>query len=143
MPFRLGDTDRAKFALDDWLDYDVRRISVADLEELSERYDFDPTDWPDPLLGALTLEQAGDPDAKAKPPRWRNRAIVWMLLRQNGVQATWEQAGEAFFTEIMYRAPEVEAEVGKGESPPSTDSRPSGGSTTRRSRSSSTSTNKK
>lgn len=142
MPFRLGDTDRAKFDLDDWLDYDVRRISVADLEELSERYDFDPTDWPDPLLGALTLEQAGDPDAKPKPPRWRNRAIVWMLLRQNGVQATWEQAGEAFFTEIMYRAPE-EAEVGKGESPPSTGSPPSGGSTTRRSRSSSASVKKR
>lgn len=142
MPFRLGETDRVKFGLDDWVDMSVRRISVADLEELSERFDFDPSDWPDPYVGVLTLEQAGDPDAKPKAPRWRPRAVVWMLLRQNGVPVTWDEAGSVAFLEIQYR-PEVEVDAGKGGSPPSSGSPASGGSTTRRSRSSSTSTKPK
>lgn len=135
MPFRLGESDRPKFGLDGWINYDVRAISVADLEELSERFDFDPADWPEALFGQLTLDQAGDPDAKPKAPRWRNRAIVWMLLRQNGVDISWNDAGSVAFYNISYQPPEPEttAEPGKGAaSPASTASARSAASTTGR-----------
>lgn len=95
MSIRLCDEDRERFGCEEWLDFDVRDISVADLGELSERFDFDPYDWPEPFFGALTLEQAGNPDAKPKPPRWQGQATVWMLLRQNGCDVSWDGAGAA------------------------------------------------
>lgn len=137
MPFRLGDKDRARYGLPEWIDYSPYSITLADIQELSERFDFDATDWPDPYLGQITLEQAGDPDAKAKPPKWRNWAWAWMLLRQNGVDASWADAGTVFFYEIQFKPADAAApsdvEPGKDASPPSTASRSSGSSTTRRS----------
>lgn len=95
MLFRLCPEDRELFGAPEWLKFDARAISVGDLEELSDRFGFDVEDWPEPFRGQLTLEQAGDPDAVPRPPRWRNRALVWMLLRQNGVDASWEDVGRA------------------------------------------------
>lgn len=93
MAIRLCDGDRERFGCDEWLEFSPLAISVADMEELSDRFGFDPEDWPEPFIGQLTLEQAGNPDAKPKPPRWRNHAVAWMLLRQNGHDVSWEEAG--------------------------------------------------
>ena len=123
MAIRLCDKDRERFGCAEWLDWSPSAVSVADLEWLSDKFGFDPDDWPTPLVGELTLEQAGDPDAKPKPPRWRNRAWAWMLLRQNGHMVTWEEAGEVRFLLARTKTEPVE-ESGKGEadtepSPPS------------------------
>lgn len=95
MRFQLPESDQQEFGVAETLESDLWGISVDDLEELAERFGFDPMDWPEPFVGQLTLEQAGDPDARPKPPSWRNRAMVWMTLRQNGVDASWERAGKA------------------------------------------------
>jgi hypothetical protein len=100
---RLCDKDRERFKVDEWLEADWLDISIVDLEELSVRFGFDPDDWPEPFVGALTLEQAGNPDAKPKPPRWQPQAAVWMLLRQNGVDASWDDAGSAHWLKIQTR----------------------------------------
>lgn len=92
MRVRLGDEDRKRYELPEWCGFDLRDITLVDLNELSERFGFDPNDWPDPFMGEITLDQAGDPDAKPKPPPWRNQALMWMILRQNGCDVTWEQA---------------------------------------------------
>jgi hypothetical protein len=95
MGIRLCDADRERFGCEEWLDFDVRDVTVADLGELAERHGFDPYDWPEPFFGALTLDQAGDPDAKPRPPRWQGHAAVWMALRQNGCDVSWADAGTA------------------------------------------------
>lgn len=136
MEFQLCPEDRALFGCGEWLPCDIRAISVADLEELSERFAFDPEDWPEPFSGQLTLEQAGDPDAKPKPPRWRNRALIWMILRQNGCDVSWEDVGKARAYLIQARHDEV-PELAPGKEPTEeTPSPPSESSTTRRSKSS-------
>lgn len=93
MEYRLSDQDRERFGCAEWLPYSPYDISVADLEDLSDRFDFDPSEWPTPLFGELTLEQAGDPTAKPVPPRWQMRATVWQILRQNGHDVSWDDAG--------------------------------------------------
>lgn len=127
MQLRLCDEDRRHFGCPEWIEFDLRNICVADLEELSERFGFDPDDWPDPLRGQLTLEQAGDPEAKPKPPRWRDRAIAWMALRQNGFPVSWDEAGAAHVLLMAKRDDEVEAPRGKDSTPetPSPNSDPS------------------
>jgi hypothetical protein len=116
MRFRLCEEDRKRFGVAEWLTFDLRAISVADLEELSERCGFDPTDWPEPWLGQLTLEQAGDPDARPKPPRWHDRASAWMLLRQNGCAASWDDAGTVRMFLVDFRGDEIApASPGKGD----------------------------
>lgn len=132
----FGEKDRARWDLPEWLEFDPRDISVVDLCELSDRFGFDMRDWPTVLFGELTLEQAGDPDAKPVPPKWQNQAVAWMALRQNGRMVSWDEAGEARTSWFRFRFPES----GKDPSSPST-STPSDdsekASTTRRSRSSS------
>jgi len=91
---RLGDEDRQRFSMPEWCTFDLRNISLAELGELSERFGFDPNDWPDPWVGELTLDQAGDPDAKPIPPPWRNQALMWMVLRQNGADVSWDDAAQ-------------------------------------------------
>ena len=94
MRFQIGEADQKEFDAPEWLDFDLRAISAGDLEELSDRFGFDPMDWPDPWIGEIALEDAGD-GAVPKPPKWRNRALAWMLLRQNGIDVSWEEAGKA------------------------------------------------
>lgn len=135
----FGDKDRQRWDLPEVAEFDPRDITVADLEELSDRLGFDMRDWPDVLFGELTLEQAGDPDAKPVPPKWQPRAVVWMALRQNGRMVSWDEAGEARTSWLRYVASE-----GKDQSPdtsePSDKPEPS---TTQPSESSSTSRKKK
>ena len=94
MRVRLCDEDRARFATPEWCGFDLRNISLADLGELSTRFGFDPNDWPEPFVGQLTLEQSGDPDAMPKPPPWRNQALMWMVLHQNGADVSWDDAAQ-------------------------------------------------
>jgi hypothetical protein len=95
MQIRLCDADRERYGCDEWLELDVYDVTVADLGELSQRFGFDPMDWPEPFFGSITLDQAGDPDAQPKPPWWAAHAAVWMTLRQAGCDVSWEQAGKA------------------------------------------------
>lgn len=127
MEYRLCDPDRERFGCDEWVPYSAWAISVADLEELSARFGFEPSDWPTVLFGELTLEQAGDPDAKPVPPPWQMRAVVWQILRQNGHDVSWEDAGSVRFGLVRVR------EEGKDPGP----STGSATSTTPRSKSSS------
>lgn len=112
MRFSLCEEDRLHFGAPEWLTFDPRNISINDLEELSDRFGFDPVEWPAPFYGELTLEQAGDPDAEPKPPRWRNHALAWMLLRQGGLDVSWEDAGSMRIFRTR-RETEVEPEPGK------------------------------
>jgi hypothetical protein len=128
---RLCDEDRALFGCDEWLDpASVLAISINDLDELAGRFEFDPSDWPEPLFGQLTLDQAGVEGAKPKPPPWRSRAQVWMLLRQNGYDVSWEDVGKAH--PLLMTNDVVDPSPGKDPAP----SPNSAASTTRRSRTS-------
>ena len=144
MRLSLCEEDRVRFSLPEWLEFDLRNISVADMDELSDRYGFDPDDWPAPFLGELTLEQAGDPDAVPKPRRWRNHALCWMLLRQAGVPASWDEAATVKYMMIRTESTaEPEAESRGKEATVATASARSAGSTTRRSATSSASRRRK
>ena len=144
MRFQICEADQKRFGAPEWLEYDARDITVADLNYLSERFGFDPNDWPEPFQGQLTLEQAGDPDAQPKPPPWRNQAMCWMLLRQTGFPVSWDEAADMHFFRLRVDLPdEVLAEMGKGPTTPARRSAPSGASTTRRSGTSTASRRKK
>lgn len=137
----FGEKDRERWSLPEVVEWDPRDIAVADLEELSDRFEFDMRDWPNVLFGELTLEQAGDPDAVPVPPKWQTRAVVWMALRQNGQLVSWDEAGEARTSWLRFVASE-----GKAPARSQDTSEPSGSpepSTTRRSASSSTSRKRK
>lgn len=127
--FSIPESDQKEFGAPDVLVWDPVDITVEDLEELSERFGFDPADWPIPLNGELTLEQAGDPDARPKPPKWRNRALVWMTLRQNGMDVSWQHAGKGHFY-LWRRVPDEPVIQGK-EPTEETHSPASAASTTR------------
>jgi hypothetical protein len=142
MRFQLCEQDRERFGVGEWLDFDLRAISLKDMTWLSEKFGFDPEDWPNPWLGELTLDQAGDPDAVPKPPRWRNQAMCWMLLRQNGVDASWDDAAEVHYL-LIRMEPDPEPESPGKEPTPAKLSAPSAASTTRRSGTSSTSRGKR
>lgn len=129
--FSIPESDQREFGAPAVLDWNPLDITVEDLEELSERFGFDPSDWPVPLNGELTLEQAGDPDAVPKPPKWRNRALIWTTLRQNGIDVSWERAGKGHFY-LWRRVADDEVTPGK-DSTEETPSLPSDVSTTRRS----------
>jgi hypothetical protein len=131
---RVCDEDRELFGCDEWLEFTPLNISLDALDELAQRFDFDPGEWPEPFYGQLTLEQAGVEGAKPKSPPWRARATVWMLLRQNGFPVSWEDVGKSH----PYLA-RTDASLGKAEDP----SPPSEPSTTPRSRTSSRATRKK
>jgi hypothetical protein len=92
--FRLCDEDRERLGCAEWIAWDAWAITVGDLDELSERFSFEPDEWPEPLFGQLTLEQAGDPDAKPKAPRWQKQAAIWMALRQSGLEVSWDDVAK-------------------------------------------------
>lgn len=123
---RFGDHDRARWGLgDEWLEFDPNDISVADLGELCDRFDFEPPDWPEVFFGRLTLEQAGDPEAVPKAPRWQRHAFAWMVLRQNGHHVSWEEAGEARIARMVLRQTSSPGKEPEEETSPSEPSEPS------------------
>lgn len=133
MKVRLCDKDRELFGCAEWLEWSPADISIDDLDELAGRFNFDPEEWPEPFFGQLTLEQAGDPEAKPKPPPWRSRAVIWMMLRQNGHPVSWEETGKAhpYLAQTDVPTNDVtDVTPGKAPLPPSAPS------TTRRSRTS-------
>lgn len=132
MRLRLDEDDAKMLGCERILPLDLSAIAIADLDELSERFDFDPEDWPTPLVGEIAFADAGNPDAKPKKPRWQKQAAVWVAVRCSGVEITWEQAGRVQALKTMYLADEVEP--GKDEEP----SENSGASTTGLSETSST-----
>lgn len=115
MEFRLRDEDRERLGGPEWLPWSPMAVTINDLDELVDRFDFDPDDWPTPFFGELTLEQAGDPEAQPKSPRWQRRAAVWMALRQNGIDVSWDDVGTV-------RIFQVESRVGEpGKADPTTE----------------------
>lgn len=115
MEVRLGEKDRNRFGCTEVLDLDLTDISIADLEELSERFKFDPFDWPIPIQGEVPFEQAGNPDAERERPRWQIHACVWIALHQAGHDVSWAEAGTVAAMKVGFGKPE-EVE-GKAESP--------------------------
>jgi len=127
------DADRERYGLPEWCELDLRNVTVGELTELSVRFEFNPSDWPEVLQGQLTLEQAGNPDAVPVPPAWRNSVVAWLLLRQNGLgDASIEDAADVHLFLLDYESAEP-AVRGKGRSLPAKKSAPSAASTTRRS----------
>lgn len=123
---RFGEHDRQRWGLDDeWLDFDPNDISVADLGELGDRFDFEAPDWPEVFFGQLTLDQAGDPNAVPKAPRWQRHAFVWMTLRQNGHPVSWDEAGEARIGRMALRQAPSPGKEPEAETSPSEPSEPS------------------
>ena len=121
---RFGDHDRDRWGLDEWVEWDPMDISIADLTELSDRFSFDPSDWPHVFFGEIPLEQAGSPDAERVGPKWQLQAMVWMTLRQNNIDVSWEEAGAARVGRIRRRtAPSPGKD--EAESTPSETSEPS------------------
>lgn len=118
MRLRLDEDDAKKLGCENILPLDLAAIALADLEELAERYDFDPEDWPHPLVGEVAFEDAGNPEAKRKKPRWQKQAAVWIAVRASGVDVTWEQVGKVQAMKTLYLADEEEP--GKDESPSET-----------------------
>jgi hypothetical protein len=134
---RLCDEDRETFGCPEWLEpVSPHDISLNDLDELAQRFNFDPNDWPEPFNGQLTLEQAGVEGARPKPPPWRMRALVWMLLRQNGIAVSWEDVGKAHPLSMTTDRADPSPGKGRAQSPNSATS------TTPRSRTSSASRKK-
>lgn len=142
MRFQICEADQKLFGAAELLEFDIRAISINDLDELATRFGFDPDAWPDPFIGELTLDQAGVPDAQPKPPTWQIRSMVWMALRQNGITVSWEDAGQARPL-LWKRLPDPDG-VPRGKEPTEDQtSAPSGASTTRRSSTSSGSRRRK
>lgn len=115
MRLRLDENDAKTLGCEQILPLDLAAIAIADLDELAARFEFDPEDWPHPLVGEVAFEDAGNPDAKPKKPRWQKRAAVWIAVRNSGVEITWEQAGRVQALKTVYLADEVEP--GKDEAP--------------------------
>lgn len=115
MRLRLDEDDAAKLGCEQVLSLDLAAIGIADLDELAARFEFDPDDWPHPLVGEIAFEDAGNPDAKPKRPRWQKQAAVWIAVRGSGVDITWEQAGRVQAMKTVY-LPDEDA-PGKDEDP--------------------------
>lgn len=115
MRIRLDEDDAKTLGCEQILPLDLAAIAIADLDELAERFEFDPEDWPHPLVGEIAFADAGNPDAKPKKPRWQKQAAVWIAVRASGVDITWAQAGRVQAMKTLYLADEVEP--GKAEAP--------------------------
>lgn len=110
MRVRLCDADRTAFGVvAEWVELDVEAVTCAEMEELAGRFGFEPAEWPAPLFGAATLAGLADP-AGLRPPRWQSWATAWLLLRQAGVDASWEDAGRVRYFKARVARPEA-AEV--------------------------------
>ncbi len=93
--FKLGAEDHERLGCpDEWLDVDPLAISIADLEELSERCGFEPSEWPRPLVASPR-------------PRWSGRVTVWLALRQRGIAVSWDEAGSVRAFAMRSEPPEV------------------------------------
>jgi len=121
----LGEKDRERWGCAEALELDLMDTSIADVSELSERFGFEPDDWPDAMIGDIPFEQAGSPDARPVQPRWQKHAAVWLALHQAGHDATWDDVGKVSFLRAGYSFDGKEdpgKEEGESPSPTSDDS---------------------
>jgi hypothetical protein len=114
---RLGDRDRERLGCPEWLDFDYTGATIEDIEAICDATGIDFDEWPSCLLPAVRFEDMEKPEAKPRTPAWRNRCLVFLALRQNGIESTWADAGKVRWREIMTRVPTVE-EPPKGEDGP-------------------------
>ena len=124
---RFPDEDRERWSLPEWVDWDPLDIALVDLEELSERFEFELIDWPEVFYGRIPFEQAGREDAQRVAPKWQARAAMWMALHRAGVQASWEDAGTIRLGRTFSRQDESPGKAPETDEKPSD---PSGASTT-------------
>jgi hypothetical protein len=110
---RLDPKDAERLGCDEILPLELWDISIVDLDALADRFEFDPDDWPTPLIGEIAFADAGDPDAQPVVPRWQKQAAVWLAVRMSGVDITWEQAGSVAALKVRY----LDDEPGKDEAP--------------------------
>lgn len=131
MRIRLHERDAERLGCEQILTVDAVLISVGEVEELADRFEFDPYDWPHPLFGEIAFEDAGNPEAKRKAPRWQARAMVWLALRQNGHIVSWEDAGAVSAVGLAFLPDEEEPGKDPEPSPENEGSttQPSGSST--------------
>lgn len=115
MRLRLDPRDAERLGCEQVTQFVLGDVTVAEVEELAERFSFDPYDWPHPFLGEIAFEDAGNPDAKPRTPRWQQRAAVWLTLRQAGVEASWELAGTVRAQQLGFLSDEED--VGKDPEP--------------------------
>lgn len=112
---KLSDADRQRFDCKEWLPVELADASITDVEELSDRFGFDPIDdWPEAMRGTISLEDAGQGEDKRKRPKWYMRALVWMALHQNGHDVSWDDAGLVQFLRLDFKSDDP-VEPGKGE----------------------------
>lgn len=116
---RLGDKDRAEFGCDEWLGLDWMDVTVEELETVCAETGIDTADWPEVMVPKIPFEDVGKPDAKERQPAWFARVVVWLALRQSGLDVTWAQAGKVRVTQIKMRSVEPPKD---GESPARSDS---------------------
>lgn len=119
MRLRLSEKDAERLGCEQILPFDTSEVSVGDVEELAERFGFDPYDWPQPFLGEIALENAGE-GAEPTPPKWQRRAVVWLALRQADRDVTWDVAGSVKVAGVAYLDDEPGKDDASGESEPST-----------------------
>ncbi len=86
---RLSDADRERFGVDEWLDYDLGRLTVVEAETLQERFGVDPDDrfvW---FRGAPVVKDGQPVTGDDGEPVYRRsvvvyRFLVWVALRRAG-----------------------------------------------------------
>lgn len=117
--YRFGDKDRERLGCPEWLPFDLLDASLADVTELAERFGFSIAEWPDPILGPVDMATVGVEGQlpARKHPEWSTQATVWLILRTNGCQVTWDDAARVAFMRLEYRSDETPAKArGKGRS---------------------------
>lgn len=108
MRIRLDPRDAERLGCEQILPFDLVDVTVADVEELATRFEFDPYDWPIPFIGEVAFADAGNPDAVPHRPPWQQRTVVWLALRQVGLVVTWEQAGSVRSQPLGFLEDDVE-----------------------------------
>jgi hypothetical protein len=84
--------DAERFGCAESLPLDLTEITIADMNELADRFDFEPETFPPCLFGQRVETDAG---VTFKAPPWQRWALVWLALRLNGFEVTWAEAGKA------------------------------------------------
>ncbi len=123
MRLRIADQDAARLGCEPELEFSIVDITTKDLFELVDRYGFEAEDWPTPLLGEVAFEDAGNPDAPRRSPRWQRSVFAWMALHQNGHDVSWDDVDSLAYFRIKLVAGD-ETEPGKDNPEPEASTTP-------------------
>lgn len=113
MRLRISDADAARLGVEAEMPLSMVDIPTRDLFWLADRFDFEPEDWPTPIIGEVAFEDAGNPDAKPKVPRWQRTGFAWIALNQAGRPTTWEEAETLAYFRIQLVPEARDVESGK------------------------------